>query len=179
MCALSAYLTSPRLSAILPAVNETCSPVPVNSAKGGVALVLILLLVGVVSTLTISVQTSLSMSQRHMQTKRLRTGLRTAASDTAWCFLRDRISKSPATGKSLPAPETALLPSGVETRVGVTDSTEAFLGAIPFLGGKSAGGRIYLLQATAGTSNTLEKVSCIYRRDSKGAVEVLGWHQGR
>ncbi|MEI6971744.1 MAG: hypothetical protein WCL44_09530 [bacterium] len=141
---------------------------------------LILLLVGVVATLTVGVQTSLAVSQRLMQAKRFRTELRTAASDAAWCFLRDRVTRSPAAGGSLPVPDNALLPSGVETHVNVTDSTTAFLGAIPFLGSQATGGwRIYLLQATAGTSNVVEKVSCIYRRDRGGAIEVLGWHQGK
>lgn len=140
---------------------------------------LILLLIGVVATLTINVQMSLVLMQRHMQTRRLRTELRTTASDTAWCFLRDRVKMTPATGGSLPPPDSALLPSEVQTYVNVTDSTDAFLGAIPFLGSKSASGRIYLLQATAGASNVVEKVSCIFRRNRSGAIEVLGWHQER
>ncbi|MEI6809195.1 MAG: hypothetical protein WCN95_10785 [bacterium] len=140
------------------------------------ALVLILLLVGVVAALTINVQTSIVLVQRHMQTRRLRSELRTSATDAAWCFLRDRV-KPAATGAALPAQDAAVLPSGVETHVDVTDSTESFLGAIPFLGNKSISGKVYLLQATAGLSNTVEKVSCIYRRDKGGAIEVLGWDQ--
>lgn len=144
--------------------------------KSGVALVLILLLVGVVATLTIHVQTSIVLIQRHMQTKRLRSELRTSASDAAWCFLRDRI-KPAATGKTLPALDDAVLPSGVETHVTVTDSADSFLGTIPFLDNKSNSGKVYLLQASAGSSSTVEKVSCIYRRDKDGSIEVLGWDQ--
>ena len=162
-------------------MNRRCEPAGKKDARGtksGVALVLILLLVGVVATLTISVQMSLILRQRHTQTERRRTELRTAAADAAWCFLRDRVRTSPATGGALPAAGSAVLPSGVETRVDVTDNTDQYLGAIPLPGDK-AGGRVYLLRASASTSNAVEQVSCIYRRNKGGAVEVLGWCQER
>ncbi|MEI6217742.1 MAG: hypothetical protein WCP86_02485 [bacterium] len=147
----------------------------------GAALVLILLLVGVVATLTISTQSSLALVHRYARTKQIRHELRLVASDAAWCFLRDRVKKSPASAQTgaLPAASTAVLPSGVETRVEVTDSTDALLAAIPFLGNKSVAGRVFVLKSSASLSNTAEQVSCIYRRDKSGVIEVLGWHQER
>lgn len=144
--------------------------------KSGVALVLIIMLLGVVATLTVNVQSSVVLVQRHMQAKRLRIELRTAAADTAWCFLRDRVKRTPASG-SLPAPESAVLPSGVETHVNVVDGTSLLMGSVPVPGSKSGSGKVFLLQATAAASNVVELVSCVYRRDKGGTIEVLGWDQ--
>ena len=149
--------------------------------ESGAALVLILLLVGVVATLTISAQTSLTLVQRYARTRLIRNELRLVASDSAWSFLRNRVKKSPssAAGGALPTAVNAILPSGVATHVEVTDSTESLLGAVPFLGNKAAAGRVFVLKSSASLSNAAEQVSCIYRRDRGGAIEVLGWHQER
>ena len=98
--------------------------------KGGAVLVLVLILLALVAGLVVETQVSARSSLRRQQVNLLQTRLQQAASDAAWSALRklanDEDLAVDHTNETWAATEEVRDPSGVSTRVKITDQERYF-----------------------------------------------------
>lgn len=96
----------------------------------GAALVLVLILLALIVGLVVETQISARISLRRQQTALLQTRLQQAAADAVWCALRklanDEDLAVDHTNEVWAATEETLDPSGVSTRLKITDQDRYF-----------------------------------------------------
>lgn len=144
--------------------------------QSGMVMILVLLLLGVVTAMTINTQISAGVVLRRASAMRERTELRLAASDAAWYFLRN--SSGGNSGTQWESGDPVSLPSGIETEITAKAETNLVLLQFPEFAGDQRRG-MHTVQATASRSGRVELVTCLVRRRSNGKTRVLGWIEGR
>ena len=138
-------------------------------------MILVLLLLGILTAMTINTQMSAAVVLKRARAMRDRTELRLAASDAAWYFLRHSSGGNAGTQWNSPGPVT--LPSGIETEVTAKVETNLVLLQFPGFAGQQRD--MHSVQATASRSGRVELVTCLVGRQPNGKIRILGWIEGR
>ena len=147
--------------------------------RSGFALVLVIVLIGTVSVLTVSSQILTAQRLRHARAKSLHSSLRISASDAAWRLVQGVVGGGDlASGVGASNP-SVVLPSGARTQVSVSGATNMAGGALSMLAQGSGQGDLYIVQASASVSGAAEQVVCFVRQDGSNCPNVLGWFEGR
>ncbi len=147
-----------------------------SGQRGGMVMILVLLLLGVLTAMTINTQISAGTVLKRARIMRERTELRLAASDAAWYFLRQ--SSGGGSGPQWASTNPVTLPSGIETEITAKAETNLVLLQFPAFAGDQRRG-MHTVQATASRSGRVELVTCLVRRRPNGKMRVLGWIEGR
>jgi hypothetical protein len=147
-----------------------------SGQRGGMVMILVLLLLGVLTAMTINTQISAGMVLKRARIMRERTELRLAASDAAWYFLRQ--SSGGGSGAQWASTNPVTLPSGIETEITAKAETNLVLLQFPAFAGEQRRG-MHTVQATASRSGRVELVTCLVRRRPNGKMRVLGWIEGQ
>lgn len=153
--------------------------------NGGMALVLVVLLIGLATVLTISAQVSTALSLRLARDRQQRTALTIVAADSAWHCMPKLVEggdRDFGTGE-WQVVEGLVLPSRARSEVRVRklpdSSSEAQMLSMAGYPRENCGLLVLESVASESGSGTVASVSCLLERDRKGRTEILGWLERR
>ena len=154
-----------------------------RSARGGMALILTMVLIGVVAALTVSAQMSMVIMLRQARLRQFRTMLRLAASDAALCAARQAAAEQ-ASGKAgagnAASPAQAVTPSGIKTEIQTRSIGKTEAAYLPIAHDLLAEDpKLVLIESKATSSNIVEQVSCLIGKDTGGKTRIVGWLENR
>jgi len=135
-----------------------------DSARDGIALIAVLILLALLSGLVTHSLVFASLALRSSETEADRSRVRLAASDAMWLGLRRLVGTS-----ARPAPVLLQDPSGIEARVRISAKSNPASGASPGIGTD------FTLRASASGPDATAHIYCRARREASGDLRVVRW----
>ena len=166
-------------------VEIIVSLVEQSSKNSGMALLLVLVLIGLAAVLTISAQLSTALGLKVERIRQQKTVLKIAAADMAW----NSLSKIASGGQrgfgtgDWSVVDAMVLPNEAQEEVRVKALPESSHEAamLSMAGYPRGQDKLLVLESTASSSasDVVQMVSCLLERDNRGRTEILGWLEQR